>query len=78
MNNQEKTNYLEIIKTKCDCCGKMVDSFYPISDYWWGKYLIEKEENICLSCISRRSGFSDEYQQMSGVSVKQGLELYGD
>ena len=78
MTKQEEINYLEIIPTKCDCCGEMVSGYYDKGDQWWNKYLKPDEENICLGCIACRPGFREEYQQLIGVSVDEGVRLYGN
>ena len=78
MTVKEEINYLQTIPTKCDCCGEMVNGFYDKSGQWWDRYLNPDEESICLGCIADRPGFRKEYRQLIGMSVDDGMELYGN
>ena len=60
-----------IIPVKCDKCGKMVTGYYSPGEEWWGKYLEDRENKICLNCIKDREGFRDEFKRLIGVSVEQ-------
>ncbi len=65
----EEINCMEIIPSKCDCCGKMVSSFSDKSE-WFGKYLKPEEKEICHDCIKGRDGYAEEFQENFGVSVE--------
>lgn len=58
---------MQVIPTKCDCCGKMVDFFSDRSG-WFGKYLKPKEHKICNDCIRDRNGYADEYRENTGAN----------
>ncbi len=60
---------MAIIPTRCDCCGKMVDSFSDRSG-WFGKYLKPDEDRICHDCIKDRKGYAKELLEKTGVTVE--------
>lgn len=61
-------NYLSLMPTKYDCCGKWVQSFSDRSG-WFGKYLKPNEERICHNCIKGREGYAEEFQKRIGISI---------
>ncbi len=61
-------NFMQIIYTKCDCCGEMVDSFSSRGE-WFGKYLRPNEEKICCNCIKDREGYAEEFLEKIGVPL---------
>ena len=64
---------MTIIPVKCDCCGKMVNS-YSDKSQWFGKYLKPNENKICRHCIKDREGYAKEFQEKIGVSVEALME----
>ena len=59
---------MQIIPTKCDCCGEMVRSFSSRGE-WFGKYLKLNEDKICRVCIRKREGYAEEFLKQIGVPV---------
>ncbi len=63
---------ITIEKVKCDKCGELVSSFYSRDgNIWFGKYLNNNEERICLNCIKNRKGFRKEFKLLIGISVNK-------
>ncbi len=64
-----ETGYFSIIPIKCDCCGKMVEGYSDMSE-WWGKYLKPDEKKICHDCIKGRDGYAKEFRDKAGVDIQ--------
>ena len=69
MTKQEEINYISIIPIKCDCCGKMVDSYSDRSN-WFGKYLKPNENKICHKCIRGRKGYAKEFLEKIHIPLE--------
>ena len=66
----------EAIPVECDCCKKTVSGFYNNSE-WWGKYLKNDENKICLDCIKVRDGFKEDFKSIIGVDVSELEKING-
>ena len=65
---KEDSHYTRVTLVECDSCGKHTEVHYDKSS-WWGKYLANNEEKICVSCAKSRDGFKEEYFNETGITL---------
>ena len=66
----EKVDFITLIPTICDSCGRKVLGYYSKNGEWWDKY-VDNGIKVCLDCIKDKRGFAEDFERNIKISLSE-------